>query len=360
MKQIHNKMDDTKLCATCKKSFPLTQFVGFNQKPVNHCSGCRYNWAQMHDKPQPSSGRGKQKVHNPKPQPSKEKKPQNDTKPRKDTEKTTSSPEPDTPIQNTPHDQLSNSIYRQQKVYNREALHNRILFLLTREEFKSVATTPCFYCGVMEDRGFNVVDCLDPTKGYMLENCVGCCESCHNMKGMLDVNTFIRRMLHIDSRSTAIPESAIFSFPELFPDSKAVSYNTYRARILKHKWTFELSEEEYFQLLSMPCHVCGKESVNGHQNGIDRNGTEPLYKMDQCKPLCRQCNHMKRSVPLSDFLQKVNVIANIWRLKQTEIPHTTVQLYCLPVDNPKKTSKELKQDKKRYEMGKRSESTLTK
>jgi hypothetical protein len=80
-------------------------------------------------------------------------------------------------------------------VYKRSADYKKLEFVLTYEEYVSVCDKPCYYCGIIQARGFNGIDRKDQMKGYILENCVSCCQMCNYMKGSCTDEVFITPFL---------------------------------------------------------------------------------------------------------------------------------------------------------------------
>lgn len=70
---------------------------------------------------------------------------------------------------------------------------------------------------------------------------------------------------------------------------------------------FQLTEDELFLLVNGDCAYCGVEAtVRG--NGVDRVNSNRPYIMDNCRSCCFDCNVMKGTLPLYDFIQKcINV-----------------------------------------------------
>jgi hypothetical protein len=67
----------------------------------------------------------------------------------------------------------------------RSAKKRDILFCLTKEEYISLASQPCWYCNYalgtpVAYRGG--LDRLDSNQGYTIENCVSCCFVCNTIK----------------------------------------------------------------------------------------------------------------------------------------------------------------------------------
>ena len=74
---------------------------------------------------------------------------------------------------------------------------NDLDFELSQEDFDKVVKEPCYYCDVIHERGFNGIDRVDSTIGYVMNNCVSCCKTCNYMKGTLSVDTFLKRIEQI-------------------------------------------------------------------------------------------------------------------------------------------------------------------
>ena len=79
--------------------------------------------------------------------------------------------------------------------YKRAAKTRNIEWLLSEEEFKSFWGLSCSYCGgEIETIG---IDRTDNTKGYIIENCVPCCNICNRMKMDLSKNDFLDKIKQI-------------------------------------------------------------------------------------------------------------------------------------------------------------------
>lgn len=75
-------------------------------------------------------------------------------------------------------------------------------FLITKEQFLTVATSPCFYCGDINtnfhkspyntgDFYYNGLDRIDSSKGYTMDNIVSCCKKCNFAKSDRDQAEYI-------------------------------------------------------------------------------------------------------------------------------------------------------------------------
>jgi hypothetical protein len=75
------------------------------------------------------------------------------------------------------------------KVYKREAPKRGLTFSITLEEFKTLVSKPCFYCG--EDEHPRGADRLDNKRGYEANNCRPSCGPCNMLKRNFGLQKFI-------------------------------------------------------------------------------------------------------------------------------------------------------------------------
>ena len=94
-------------------------------------------------------------------------------------------------------------------VYGRE-------FTLTEEEFISVASSPCAYCGTPpRDTTYGVIcngiDRIDNSRGYTPDNVAACCTRCNIIKGNMSVEEMmehVRKIVsHMEGRFNDHPET---------------------------------------------------------------------------------------------------------------------------------------------------------
>lgn len=99
------------------------------------------------------------------------------------------------------NDLYSRYKYRAKKVKN-------IDFFLTKEEFRNITTSNCYYCGIQPKAAFNKattktrpnlyngsyihnsIDRIDSSKGYTLDNSVSACYMCNYAKRDLPIKEF--------------------------------------------------------------------------------------------------------------------------------------------------------------------------
>ncbi len=184
---------------------------------------------------------------------------------------------------------------------------------LSPEIFELLVLQPCYYCGIIQTKGFNGVDRMDSTRGYEIDNCVSCCDECNTMKGALDNATFIKRAEHILTYNGIINENL---HPRIFSNHKSSNYLYYKKSAHERGYCFELSEEVFENIKNQNCYICGKSNNSRHTNGIDRYDNTVGYTIDNCRPCCGQCNIMKKELNYDSMLQKLLIIHNHCKNKQ--------------------------------------------
>lgn len=98
-----------------------------------------------------------------------------------------------------------------EQAYRSRAKRKGIDYTLTREEFRRLLKSPCFYQGELprERQGrarrkqsgrypaplhLGGIDRLDSTKGYTPANCVPCCHVCNRLKSILSPERFAEKL----------------------------------------------------------------------------------------------------------------------------------------------------------------------
>ena len=227
------------------------------------------------------------------------------------------------------------------KIYQRSARLKNLKFTFSEEEFKEMVVKPCYYCSIVDEKGFNGIDRMNQSVGYIQSNSTSCCIMCNWMKGSLDSATFIKRTRHIHSFTKNTENSQ--KHPECFPDAKCVSYASYRSRAEKKELEFTITNDDYKTIVKQDCYLCGKESTNTNTNGIDRVDNAVGYIIANCKACCKECNHMKNSYALEDLLAKIERIQNTWSNK--ELPVLPAQIHSIVNIAEKMTKEELNREK---------------
>ena len=185
--------------------------------------------------------------------------------------------------------------------YKRSANDKNLEFGLSSDVFDEIVKAPCYYCGTIQDKGFNGIDRQNSEIGYVVDNCVSCCQMCNYMKASMSVDAFLGRVEHILTYNGRIQGRL---FPEMFPDYTSASYVDYNKRASKKNLDFVLSRDEFEALKLHPCYLCGKQSNSQHLNGVDRLDNTKGYSIENVKSCCFGCNHIKRNYVLEDVFKK--------------------------------------------------------
>ena len=162
----------------------------------------------------------------------------------------------------------------------------------------------CDYCGEPPGDYFSGIDRVNNYGHYTEDNVVPACSTCNYMKGVYDVETFIKMCIHIATFQNMFDGKL---FPEVFNNIAGSTYSDYKARAKRNKIDFEISKDLYNELIHQKCYLCDKN--NEKNNGIDRVDSSLGYTEDNIKPCCNGCNILKGDLPLDIFLDMCKKIA---------------------------------------------------
>ena len=121
---------------------------------------------------------------------------------------------------------------------------------------------------------------------------------------------FIEKCRIIDSD---IKDIEIYNKWNIYYTNNINNYNTYKKiSIEKRNMSFEISKEQWDNLLKQECYLCGYKSVGGV--GLDRvDNTIRKYSIDNVKPCCGSCNIMKGELNLEVLKDKCKNISEVWK-----------------------------------------------
>jgi hypothetical protein len=193
----------------------------------------------------------------------------------------------------------------QYNVYKFSANNKRMNFEINKEEYVDLVKIPCYYCGIIQDKGFNGIDRLDSNKNYIKDNCVSCCEMCNMMKGTSSPTIFVHRAEHI---LTYLKQVNGKLYPDDFNNIKGCSFSDYMNRATAKKLQFEITKEFFHIKRYESCYLCGKETTDYHKNGLDRYDNTKGYTEDNVRSCCGNCNYMKRNYEYDKVISKINLI----------------------------------------------------
>lgn len=177
---------------------------------------------------------------------------------------------------------------------------------LVRELVRELCPKKCFYCGVCGEKTLNGIDRINSKLGYLESNCVPCCSLCNYIKGDADILTFLSKIQEICIFNTLENIKNPVSLTRFKGSPRCLS--DYKIRAQKKNLEFQLTKEEFNNLLKQDCYICGVKSED-NSIGIDRIDNDKGYTLDNCRPCCSICNYMKRDEPLDVFLEQVKKIA---------------------------------------------------
>ena len=177
-------------------------------------------------------------------------------------------------------------------------------FDLSSEEYEDIIdNNNCFYC----DLKYNLnIDRVDSGIGYVLENCVTCCTQCNMMKNTFDIYTFLNQCRLICKHLNLYDIQEHLNYR--IKNKKSVNYNKYKIDSEKRNKVFELSKEEYNNLIHGNCYLCGISPTDKRLNGIDRVNNDIGYVLSNCKSCCKNCNYIKKDYDIQEILKKVKNI----------------------------------------------------
>jgi len=191
------------------------------------------------------------------------------------------------------------------KTYIISAKSKNLLFEIKREEFIEICKKECFYCGDIQEKGFNGIDRIDCKGDYIKDNIVSCCEICNWMKGSLNQEVFIKKIEHIMTNSKLIDGKL---YDKYFTNNKSTNYKHYALNAARRKIEFNLDKKIFLYLIHHNCYLCGKKTDNEHQNGIDRVDNNKGYILENVQPCCGNCNFIKNKFSLQTIFDKFKKI----------------------------------------------------
>uniref|UniRef100_A0A6C0I5H7 Uncharacterized protein n=1 Tax=viral metagenome TaxID=1070528 RepID=A0A6C0I5H7_9ZZZZ len=321
---------DSKCCSSCCKEFPLEQFIGERHTAITKtCKKCREigkicdnkrdkehrnEVARKNDaKPENKAVKSKWKEENYEKvakiwMDSRERQLENlgtEEYLKKQAENAKKWRENNPEKQEIVNENKKHSKKLQYNIYSRNAGVKNLEFTISYDDYVAIVEKSCYYCGILQEKGFNGIDRKDQTKGYILENCVSCCKLCNYMKGSTSNEVFIKRAEHILTFQNKISGNL---YSECFANHKSACYSSYKSRALKKQLDFLITNEDYDKIINNNCYLCGKTNDDKHKNGIDRIDNSKGYFINNVKSCCGECNYMKNDYELDDIINKLLLI----------------------------------------------------
>ena len=190
-----------------------------------------------------------------------------------------------------------------------------VLMLMSQDEFVKHCVQPCYYCGIepyTDESGkkiTNGVDKISIYKHYCDENTCSCCKLCNISKCCLDRKVFIMMVLHIASRFNLIELNIVL--PEIFLSRKnRANYSEYVNKAKKRNINFELTREQFDQLINGKCYYTNISASDTFYLGIDRIDSSKGYVFENCCPATKAANYIKHLSSMPEFLARMKAIAS--------------------------------------------------
>lgn len=187
------------------------------------------------------------------------------------------------------------------KTYLKSAEKRQINFELSEYEINELIKQNCYYCGDMNDKGFNGIDRINNDKiiGYKLNNVLPCCSICNFMKQKTnDSAAFIDYCINISKNYN---KSEYYKPQTDTYIKKKINKTKYKCK--QNNRNFNLSFGESKVLLEMTCYYCN--NTNSDKIGIDRFEQDSGYELNNCKSCCKICNFIKWTFSPYIILDKV-------------------------------------------------------
>lgn len=102
-----------------------------------------------------------------------------------------------------------------------------------------------------------------------------------------------------------------------------ILYSEYRYGATKRDLTFDITLEQFIELTSNDCYLCGVKpqlvkktrtryaNVNDYvYNGIDRYNNSIGYEYDNCRTCCKECNYSKSDRSIEEYIDHMKRVLN--------------------------------------------------
>ena len=347
-------VDGMKQCSVCCKSNPCDDYIGLDSKPTKTCSQCRDEFKKQNEKRDKEHVRELDRINSKKPERVATKRAWEQANPEKvvlkclnyrgrqhnenqeeylkrNAEVMTNWRENNPEKVSEMNDARLKNVEATFNHYKYDSTIKRRLFELSFEQFETIVKTPCYYCGIVQDKGFNGIDRMDQTQGYVIENCVSSCKLCNFLKGAVDNITFLQRVEHILKHNNIITRGNYY--PAAFQNHKSLSYSEYKRNAEARGYCFEITLEDFTALILQNCYICGKKNDENHRNGVDRFDNAVGYTFHNANACCGECNFMKKNLEYDVFLELLKKIYDCSSQKELAKPRVTVTNILSPNTN---------------------------
>ena len=192
--------------------------------------------------------------------------------------------------------------------YIKKSQERLIDFKLSESTYNTLIKSNCYYCNDFDI--INGIDRKDCLQGYFENNCVPSCKICNFIKGKLSVDDFRKKIKNILIFNKKIIGNLDYKY-KFTSDSKNITYARYRISANKRNYQFKLSNEEFQEIISNSCYLCGISKKNS-SIGIDRFDNNIGYIYSNCRSCCTSCNFMKKEYSFDELITKLVNIYNFF------------------------------------------------
>jgi len=173
---------------------------------------------------------------------------------------------------------------------------------------------------------FTVMEVIPATKSGQHTRGVVKCSLCNNVKEMYSFN--IKRRYSCgccqNKSSTWKNNSGAYTKTWQLPPGESAKnnlYYQYSKSAEKRNHTFDLTKEEFCDIVTAPCTYCGSQCQNRvkgggktsgdfYYTGVDRVDNTLGYTKENSVPCCRICNSMKLDMDVKHFIEHIKKIYN--------------------------------------------------
>jgi len=204
--------------------------------------------------------------------------------------------------------------------YKAEAFHNKHVawnhyvkgakqrgldMTLSKTRFEELLLLPCFYCRHHVEGEINGIDRINNHEGYTESNSVTCCEPCNMAKGSQNPQEWFDKLhaIHLfqTTRAPLSPER-VDKWSTTYRTTSIPRHTSYGTSAKKRNLSFEISKEEFEEIVKQPCYLCGLAPSEHHHNGVDRYDNTIGYLPENCRSCCGHCNMMKKDATCETIL----------------------------------------------------------
>lgn len=180
---------------------------------------------------------------------------------------------------------------------------------MTKDMCEKLFRGQCNYCGKKyENEGYLLgIDRINNSKGYEISNVVTCCKVCNYMKSTYSKKIFLHMCEYIVGQLNIVDDYDKSFVDDMKVNSNVVTYSRYVSNARNRDIEFELNENEFEQIISQKCYICGSDTC---YNGVDRIDSSKSYCVNNCKACCKTCNYLKKDLDLRYFMMHLILIAD--------------------------------------------------